>query len=189
MKVLHLFAAGGFGGIESLCRDYAVRTRTEAVFVFAWEPGAFAQTLRAQGCRVVALGASRRNPAGTLHRLAALCRAEHPQALVLHHDAPVLHACALCLRRMFPRLCVVAYAHSNAADLRGGRGSRALALRRALLRASFRTADGVIAVSHSVRGSLVRQFRVPEQRVAVVYNGVDTGRFSPSPRGAAVRRS
>jgi sugar transferase (PEP-CTERM/EpsH1 system associated) len=43
------------------------------------------------------------------------------------------------------------------------------------------TADAVFAVSRELRDFHARQAGVPEQRVRVLYNGVDTHRFSPNP--------
>ncbi|HEX7287828.1 MAG TPA: glycosyltransferase [Candidatus Angelobacter sp.] len=43
------------------------------------------------------------------------------------------------------------------------------------------TADAVFAVSRELRDFHARQAGVPEERVRVLYNGVDTERFSPNP--------
>jgi glycosyltransferase involved in cell wall biosynthesis len=52
------------------------------------------------------------------------------------------------------------------------------------------TCDWVIAVSDAIARSLRCWFGISRERIEVVYNGVDTGRFRPDPeRGAAVRRA
>ncbi len=55
---------------------------------------------------------------------------------------------------------------------------------RVLLRldaAGIRKATGVIAVSETTKRDLVRHLAVPEDRIAVVYEGVDHARFRPVP--------
>lgn len=44
-------------------------------------------------------------------------------------------------------------------------------------RVSVEMADAVIAVSHSTKQDLIRLFRVPDDRVQVIYNGVDPTEF------------
>jgi glycosyltransferase involved in cell wall biosynthesis len=54
----------------------------------------------------------------------------------------------------------------------------------------MRTADRIIAVSDEIARSLRRWFGVSRERIEVVYNGVDTGRFRPDPeRRTAARRA
>jgi len=51
-----------------------------------------------------------------------------------------------------------------------------------------RVSDQCIAVSDHVRTDLCRGYGAAKARVSVVYNGVDTDLFRPSPRAAAQRR-
>ncbi len=52
---------------------------------------------------------------------------------------------------------------------------------RAFLRACGRRADRILALSHSMAESLVSRWGFPAQRMEVIPNGVDTGRFHPRP--------
>jgi L-malate glycosyltransferase len=47
-----------------------------------------------------------------------------------------------------------------------------------------RLVRGVVAVSHGVKDRLVRVYGYSPEKVSVIYNGVDTDRFSPPPREA-----
>ena len=54
----------------------------------------------------------------------------------------------------------------------------------------MRAADRIIAVSDEIARSLGHWFGVARERIEVVHNGVDTGRFRPdSERGASIRRA
>ena len=50
------------------------------------------------------------------------------------------------------------------------------------------TGDRTIAISEPVRRHLMEVFRVPEERIRLIPNGVDTARFASLPDGGAVRR-
>lgn len=61
--------------------------------------------------------------------------------------------------------------HPEDTDLLGGKY-----LRRSLLR-HLRKADRIIAVSHSTKAEIIKYFRIPAERIAVIYEGVDFFRF------------
>lgn len=54
------------------------------------------------------------------------------------------------------------------------------------LAASFLT-NSIVAVSQSLREDLTRRVGIPESKVSVVVNGIDTGRFAPRARTNALR--
>ena len=58
-------------------------------------------------------------------------------------------------------------------------------------RARARAVRGILSVSHGVKARLVRDYGYPPEKITVVYNGVDTERFSPTSRDArsALRKS
>jgi sugar transferase (PEP-CTERM/EpsH1 system associated) len=57
--------------------------------------------------------------------------------------------------------------------------------RRALRRLCFRWADRTFAVSRGLRDHYVTQLGVPANRLGIIPNGVDTGRFRPDPTARA----
>jgi len=44
---------------------------------------------------------------------------------------------------------------------------------------TYRLADRIIAVSEATKNALVKQYNVPENKITVIHNAVDTGRFRP----------
>lgn len=55
-------------------------------------------------------------------------------------------------------------------------------------RGHYRSADNVIAISRAVARGLIEREQVPEEKVSVVYNGINLGRFNPSVNGDKARR-
>ena len=53
----------------------------------------------------------------------------------------------------------------------------------------YRHADGIVVVTPSFRNRLIRYWQVPESKIFVVENGVETDRFAPDPDAAMIRKS
>lgn len=60
-------------------------------------------------------------------------------------------------------------------------------LPRSLARVAVRRTDRIVAVSESVREHLLRVYRAPAERVALVLNGIPLDQFRPGTRSAGVR--
>lgn len=173
MSVLHLLASGGTGGIESLVKDYGVYSQNDNYFLFLWNGGITAEEMKAAGMQVLVLEASKKDLIGPWNRICALCKEHNIHTVVVHHASPVAHLYLLLLKKKFPGIQTVAYAHGCAEDMRGGAKKRGLKLRRFLIRQSLKKADRVIAISHAVRKSLIRYYGIPEESIVVIYNGTD----------------
>src|SRR6266566_1400720 len=55
-------------------------------------------------------------------------------------------------------------------------------------RTAIEMADAVIAVSHETRADVLRLFNLPEERVAVIHNGIDTDEYRPQEASDALDR-
>ena len=55
-------------------------------------------------------------------------------------------------------------------------------------RTAYENADGVIAVSKSMKADVQDLYGVPEARVRVIYNGIDLEQYRPTPDEAVLRR-
>ena len=184
MKVLHLMVSGQAGGIESLLRDYVEYSRHENLFLFAWDGGPAAERIAACGCRVILMDKEKEGTRAVCKRILALCEEERVDVVIAHHAAPMLRLMAMLAKMRNPKIKVLWYAHSNAFELCDGRRKKGLALRKWIYRTTFYRADGAIAISHSVKDSLVRYLGLPEERITVIYNGAILKRFSHERSGA-----
>jgi alpha-maltose-1-phosphate synthase len=55
-------------------------------------------------------------------------------------------------------------------------------------RTAYGNADGVIAVSTSMKEDVQRLYGVPEERVRIIHNGIDPAEYRPTPDPATLRR-
>ena len=178
MKVLHLLAAGNIGGIETLCKDYVRYSKHENVVIILWDNGPLGDEMEKLGVKVVRLHASRINVFSVVRQVAKLCQVEKADALIAHHAAPMSHLCLLYVKRNNPHVRTFAYAHGNAVDMIRVKKRQGLWLRKLIMKTSLSHADRVVAISKSVKESLIDCLGTPESKITVIYNGADISRFS-----------
>lgn len=169
--------SGRAGGIESLLRDYVEYSRHENLFLFAWAGGPVAEQIEAGGSPVIVMDKQKQGTRAVCKRILELCDTERVDVIVAHHAAPMLRLAAMAAKLRSPRIKVICYAHSNAFELCDGRRKKGLALRKWIFRTTFLLADAAVAISHSVRDSLVQYLKVPENRISVIHNGAILERF------------
>ncbi|MER6481386.1 glycosyltransferase [Streptomyces filamentosus] len=182
-KVLHVITGLGIGGAEQqlrlLLRHLPVRGRV----VTLTNPGPVALGIEADGTPVTHLGMTGNRDLGALPRLARIVR-DGGYDLVHTH---LYRACVY--GRLAARLGgvrrVIATEHSLGESQIEGRplsaGTRALYL------ASERLGTSTVAVSPSVARRLAAWGVAPE-RIEVVPNGIETGRFAFAPRARRLTR-
>lgn len=178
MKVLHLLAAGNIGGIETLCKDYVRYSKHENIVIILWDNGPLGDEMEKLGVKVVRLHASRINVFSVVRQVAKLCQVEKADALIAHHAAPMSHLCLLYVQRHNHHVRTFAYAHGNAVDMIRVKKRQGLWLRKLIMKTSLSHADRVIAISKSVKKSLIDCLGTPESKIAVIHNGADISRFS-----------
>lgn len=90
MKVLHVLAAGGTGGIETLVKDYGEYSKCENIFVFPWNGGNLAECMRMANLNVFEIHSGKTDLYKVWRALCYICENEHVDAVVEHHSAPFL---------------------------------------------------------------------------------------------------
>ncbi|MFF2849622.1 glycosyltransferase [Streptomyces sp. NPDC058001] len=180
MKVLHIITGLGVGGAEQQLRLLLRHLPARCDVVTLTNPGPVADGLTADGVRVVHLGMSGNRDLRALPRLTALIRAGR-------YDLVHTHLYRACLYgRLAARIAgvraVVATEHSLGEAHLEGRPLTAGV--RGLYLAGERLGRATVAVSPTVADRL-RRWGVPAQRIHVVPNGIDAGRFRFDPRARA----
>ena len=169
--------SGRAGGIESLLRDYVEYSRHENLFLFAWAGGPVAEQIEAGGSPVIVMDKQKQGTRAVCKRILELCDTERVDVIVAHHAAPMLRLAAMAAKWKNPKRKVICYAHSNAFELCDGRRKKGLALRKWIYRTTFLRADAAVAISNSVKDSLVEYLGLPGSRITVIYNGAILERF------------
>ncbi|MFK3733337.1 glycosyltransferase [Streptomyces sp. NPDC088090] len=182
-KVLHVITGLGIGGAEQQLRLLLRHLPVQGRVVTLTNPGPVAVGIEADGTPVTHLGMTGNRDLGALPRLARMIR-EGGYDLVHTH---LYRACVY--GRLAARLGgvrrVIATEHSLGTSQIEGRplsaGTRALYL------ASERLGTSTVAVSASVARRLA-EWGVAPDRIEVVPNGIETGRFAFVPRARRLTR-
>jgi glycosyltransferase involved in cell wall biosynthesis len=104
------------------------------------------------------------------------------------HKYDLLHIPSYRRVPLLKRTKVVATVHDMAAFSVDGKYDPArMFFNRKIVPSMIRRADHVIAVSHSTREDIIRWTGYPEERISVIYSGIDHGLFRPLARDEARR--
>lgn len=177
MKVITLLTDGHIGGIETLCLDYATYSAHDNVMLMLFGGGGIADEMKAKGIRVIVLNASRRDVPGTVRRVMDVIREEQADVLIAQHEASMSHLCLMRAKKLFPNLHTIAYAQLNAVDMIRADEKKGLWLRKAIIGRSLKRADDVVAISQSVRQSLLDVMHTPADKISIIYNAVNLEGF------------
>lgn len=181
MNVLHLLAAGGAGGIETLSKDYAKYSKLNNYFMFIWFGGITAEQMKKDGNHVSELNASKKDIWGPYRKILSLCKKENIDVIIVHHASPMMHLYAMWVKRKISKLHIVIYAHASAEDICRINIKKGLRLRKFIINLSLHKCDRIIAISKFVKESLISFYGINESKINIIYNGVDLTRFTGIP--------
>ncbi|MCD8379436.1 MAG: glycosyltransferase, partial [Lachnospiraceae bacterium] len=171
MNVLHLLSTCDIGGVEVLCRDYALYSTHHNYFVAIWGTnGIVAKEMAENGANVVELGARKQDAIYIVKQLKAICKKHQIDVVIAHHGSPYFYFFYFWLKHSFCNLKLIAYAHCNSVDMYKKKTFGGNFLRRKIISYGFRRADQVIAISESVKASLYSELNVPTNTIKTIYN-------------------
>ena len=178
MKVLHLLSSGGVGGIEVLMKEYSLRTKTDSIFLFARKGGIIEEEMKNKGVTTIVLGEDRYKFNEIIERIIAICKGEQIDVVVSHYPDPLIRLAAIKAKNKCQGIKMVFYAHSNANDMYLDCNQIKRAVKRSIQKKAIKMADNVIAVSKSVKNSLIQDFKAKPESIQVVYNGIPLEQFA-----------
>lgn len=178
MNVMHILATANTGGIESLCKDYALYSSNRNVFVVLWgKNGITAKEIRQNGGVVIELEALPKDVLPVFYKLCKIVRCYSIETVVVHHASPIMHFYMQLLKVCYHNIKTVAYAHGAAEDMCRQNDLNGLRIRKEILKRSLKKSTRIVAISDAVKKSLVDYFGISENCIDVIYNGTDTSRF------------
>lgn len=176
--VVHLLAGGGTGGIEILCKDYAKYSKHNNIFVMLWYSGVISDEMKSQGNTVIELKAPKSSHLKNIKELQKIVEKYHVDTFIVHHASPILHLYMMAVKCKYRNLVSIAYAHGLAEVMYRKEEKRGVYFRKKVLQQSLKRANHVVAVSETVKKSLIQEYKISQESIEVIYNGVDLKRFS-----------
>jgi glycosyltransferase involved in cell wall biosynthesis len=182
MKVLHVITGLDAGGAETQLAMLLRHTRNDCDVVTLYNPGPIAEQIRASGTTVRDIGMSSNRDVAALPRLRSLIAAERYDVVHAHLYRSQVYARPAARLARTP---VVVTTEHSIGETHIERRKMTAGVR-GLYLASELFSDGTIAVSQIVRDRLIR-WGVPERKITVIPNGIDTAvlAFDPEARARA----
>lgn len=174
MRILHLLYAGGTGGIEKLCKDIGLNSKTDSnVFVFVHEGGNICNEMKAEGLCIEELSFSNKDIVPLYKKLIELVKQHGIDNIVVHHSAPLMWLAVLLYMKLQKKPAkVVVYAHNNYPELISEKKIKSVIYNHLL-----HTCNHIIAISEYVKGSILQYCKVSEEKISVIYNGVNVADY------------
>ena len=172
--VCHVLHTLSVGGAEVLAREFSRQGKHDFKFVFACldEMGSMGKKLLTSNFKVISLQRKPGIDLGAAKRLKAYCKAQNVDVIHAHQYTPFFYSSIS--RVLGNRLPVLFTEHGRTfPDYR--RRKRVFANQ-----FLFSKKDRVIAVGNQVKRALIENEGIAEQKIEVIYNGIDVQRFIPN---------
>lgn len=170
MRVLHILALGGAGGIESLSVDVAQISSDENYFYFLWGGGKNAERIAQLTQHIQIRNFKTKNAFSEYRYFERYCLENKIECVVVQGVSPMMIVFATVLKVTHPNIKEVLYMHNDATYV----------LKKSKERIPFKIAyhycDGCIAISNFVKES-VKKAIGDNKKVQVIYNGVNVRNF------------
>lgn len=180
MTIIHLLLTGQPGGIEVLAQSIAQQSDNTNIMYFIFSGGSIADNMRASGIPVVLAETPRFVWKKKIVEFVQYCADNKVDVVVNHMYSPVACFYVYALKRQLPHIKILNYLHSDVRDI--VKGIKGKILYRPLNRVMQRYCDKVIAISEFVKTAGIEAYGLPQEKIEVIYNAVDTNRFIPSGR-------
>lgn len=168
MRVLHFLYAGDTGGIEKLCKDIGQNSHEDKnYFFFVHSGGWICNEMRTLGLPTEIMGLRNKDVVKLYQAIREYADKLDADWLVVHHPAPLIWLAMrfyLCKKR---RAKVAVYVHNTYLENVKQRWSKEI-----MYGSLLRKCDGVIAVSHYVKETILKHVNIPSEKITVIYNGI-----------------
>lgn len=176
MNILHLQLTGNPGGVVTLCRAVSAYSQNRNHNFFLFSGGTVAEAIKSDGGIVYIENANRHMWKRSMSNFCEYCKKNNIDVIVNHSNSPIACTHAIVAKKYIPNLKLVMYLHGAAENILP-KGRKAW-IYKLFIKQYEKKTDEVIAISNYVKRSCMTSFGIKEEKITVVYNGVDYKRFS-----------
>mgnify|MGYP002530257452 FL=1 len=179
MKVLHLLATGGTGGIEVLCKDIFLRSNFDNRICCLFDEGEIFKSLSEESEKIFSLKKYNKNINKIVKYLVKYCINEKIEIITVHHGGLSCNLIYIMLKKRLPNLKYVRYLHACFDQYAFGndKGIFNRILVRTMMQKAFNCSD-LIFISKAVEKSFDTKFNIKSKKKVVIYNGISENFFS-----------
>lgn len=175
MKVLNLLAAGNLGGIETLCNSIDKYSKIQNEWVFLFGGGVIADEMKKRNPdKVHILKYCKYDIGRILKYIKRICKNNKIDIIVLQHDGILSNLIYILLKRTIPKTKFIKMLH-HCYEKEYSLTNNLLRNKLILygIKKSLQKSDLIISVSNAVKKSYIEKFQLDENKIDVVYNGID----------------
>lgn len=176
MKVIHLVAAGNNGGIQTLLKDYNKFSREDNVFAFMWYGGTTQVQMQQMGAKTVCFEAKKVGTHKATTKLMRYIDKEAPDAVIVH-SSPLLRFLGAIIKCRHKEIKLYMYCHSAVQDQLSQYGTMKRMVYAFINKFCIKKSEKVIAISKYVKKTVHTAYKVPDEKVSIIYNSVDAKKF------------
>ena len=175
MKVLHLLATGGTGGIEVLCKDILLKSDLDNRICCLFDEGEIFKSLKEQNKNIFSLKKENRDLKKIVNDLTKYCINEKIDIVTVHHGGVKCNLVYIMLKKRLPNLKYVRYLHGCFDKYAFGNDEGILnrLFIKIAMQKAFDCSDLLIFVSKAVEKSFEIKFNIKSKNKAIIYNGID----------------
>ncbi|MCR5207725.1 MAG: glycosyltransferase family 4 protein [Eubacterium sp.] len=173
MNIVHLQNLGGIGGIAVLTRDIAKFSKENNFFYFVYEGGDIAEQIK-EYAPVYVAEESRKKLTGAAKHFYAYCKENNIDVIVEHTGTAIGLTCALYAQKKLGAGLII-YWHAVAGEIKTDSFKKRIEVM--LKRRAYKRCSHAAAISKCVKDSYLKAYGYKEDKVAVVYNGINCDKF------------
>ena len=184
MRILHLLAAGGIGGIEILIKNIMENSEEDNRVCFMFKEGTIYNQLfeKYGGSKIISL--KDKKIFQKVKIIEEYCLREKVQIIILHHEGIKNNLVYIKLKNKMKKnnIKLVRYMHSSYDDYYNPyKNGMIKKLYDKLIKQTINISDLVIYISNKVRQTFNERLNIKGNREVVIYNGVDDKFFANVP--------
>ena len=184
MKILHLLASGGVGGIERLCEDLAQTSHNDNYFAFLFEEGEIYERLKKlKKHRVISLIHLSSRTHKIVKTLNEYIKRQKIDIIIVHHGGLKCNIIYLKLLKN-NNIKSIRYLHGCYDNYSWGRGNNYFKniVVDAVMQKALKKSNIVICISEASKKSFVNKFNIEETKIKVIYNGINESFYNNLPK-------
>lgn len=180
MKILHLLASAGTGGIETLCKDILIKADWDNRICCLFDEGENYEYLKINNKKVFSLKNKNRNIKEIVKFLKQYCIKEKIDVVTIHHGGITSNMVYILMKRKLPNVKYVRYLHGCFDKYAFGndKGIINKSLGKMIMQKAFDYSDLLIFISKAVETSFEVKFKIENKKKAIIYNGINEKFFA-----------
>ena len=178
MKVLNLLVTGNPGGIETLCKNISQnKSKIDNIWMFIFSGGIIADEMKKNNEDNVIILNEKKNFFKIINTITSYCKKNNVDIITVHHGGAYTNLIYTTLKIINKNIKFVRYLHSCFETELLEESKLKRKIYKFLLQKSINKSDLVICVSNSVKDTHIKNLKLKNNNIKVIYNGISQSFF------------